>query len=183
MLGRLFLLFTSMTLIEVYVLMSVGEIFGAELTIGLIILTAFLGSYLVRSQGLQTMKTLQSRMAAGEAPGQQIIEGMMLLMCGVLLVTPGFVTDTLGLLILTPGIRAKLAQAIMAKYKDRVIPQSSFTAQGSSFHFTSSGPGQSPFQGAQFNEPRQPGQKGTDGKGDIIDGDFVEMDDDRIEKK
>ena len=126
MLGRLFFLFTTMTLIEVYVLMSIGSLLGAELTIGIIILTAFTGSYLVRNQGLQTVQKLQSRLAAGEAPGQEIVEGIMLLVCGVLLVTPGFVTDALGLLVLTPQIRGRLAKAIIEQYKDRIIPQSPY---------------------------------------------------------
>lgn len=183
MLGKLFLTFTTMTLLEVYVLMSVGGLLGAEMTIAIIILTAFLGSYLARSQGLQTVQKLQARLAAGEAPGQEIVEGIMLLVCGVLLVTPGFVTDGLGLLVLTPVIRAKLAQAIIAQYKDRIIPQAAqgFTGNAQGFHFSSSqgspfsGAQGSPFQGSPFEQ--KPEQK--DANGDVIEGDFVEVDEDR----
>ncbi len=166
MLGRLFILFTTMTLVEVYVLMSVGEILGAELTIAIIILTAFIGSYLVRNQGIQTVQKLQTRLAAGEAPGQEIVEGIMLLVCGVLLVTPGFVTDTLGLLVLTPQIRGRLAKAIIAQYKDRIIPQQGFTANAQSFHYSSTNATSDPFQ----HKPRQ------DKNGNVIEGDFVEVD-------
>ena len=188
MLGKLFLTFTTMTLLEVYVLMSVGGLLGAEMTIAIIILTAFLGSYLARSQGLQTVQKLQARLAAGEAPGQEIVEGIMLLVCGVLLVTPGFVTDGLGLLVLTPVIRAKLAQAIIAQYKDRIIPQAGqgFTGNAQGFHF-SSGQG-SPFSGAQSSShqgnpfqgsPFQQAPEQKDDKGDVIEGDYVEVDEDR----
>jgi UPF0716 protein FxsA len=165
-LGRLFILFTAMTLVEVYVLMSVGEILGAELTIAIIILTAFIGSYLVRNQGIQIVKKLQTRLAAGEAPGQEIVEGIMLLVCGVLLVTPGFVTDTLGLLVLTPHIRGRLASAIIAQYKDRIIPQQGFTANAQNFHYSSTGATSDPFQ----QKPK------TDKDGNVIEGDFVEVD-------
>lgn len=170
MLGRLFFLFTAMTLIEVYVLMSVGSLLGAELTIGIIILTAFAGSYLVRSQGLQTVQKLQARLAAGEAPGQEIVEGIMLLVCGVLLVTPGFVTDAIGLLVLTPQIRGRLAKTIIAKYKDRIIPQATFTgdAQGFSYSSSHSSSQSSPFQ-------QQPGADNKANQDGVIEGDFVEV--------
>jgi len=170
-LGRLFFLFTAMTLIEVYVLMSIGSLLGAELTIGIIILTAFVGSYLVRSQGVQTVQKLQARLAAGEAPGQEIVEGIMLLVCGVLLVTPGFVTDGLGLLVLTPQIRGRLAKAIIAQYKDRIIPQASFTGNAQGFHYSSthSSSQSSPFQ-------QQPGSSNAGKNDSVIEGDFVEVD-------
>lgn len=185
MLGKLFVLFTTMTLIEVYVLMSVGGLLGAELTIGIIILTAFLGSYLVRTQGLQTVQRLQARLSAGEMPGQEIVEGIMLLICGVLLVTPGFVTDTLGLLVLTPQIRGHLAKSILAQYKDRIIPQQGFNGNAQGFHFSSGGQG-SPFQQSPFQE-QSPFQQQSPfeqnaapkDKGDVIEGDYVEVDNDR----
>lgn len=186
MLGKLFITFTTMTLLEVYVLMSVGGLLGPEVTIAIIILTAFLGSYLARTQGLQTIQKLQTRLSAGEVPGQEIVEGIMLLVCGVLLVTPGFVTDALGLLVLTPQIRGRLAAGIIAQYKDRIIPQQTFTANsqgftGSSEHFTGraqgfqfhAGQGESPFQQSPFQEP--PKKSGGD---DVIEGDFVEVDKD-----
>ncbi|PKH05513.1 FxsA family protein [Moritella sp. Urea-trap-13] len=172
MLGRLFFLFTAMTLIEVYVLMSIGSLLGAELTIGIIILTAFAGSYLVRSQGVQTVQKLQARLAAGEAPGQEIVEGIMLLVCGVLLVTPGFVTDALGLLVLTPQIRGRLAKAIIAQYKDRIIPQSTFTGGAQGFSYSSQSSTHtsqsSPFQ-------QQPGADSKAKNDGAIEGDFVEV--------
>ena len=170
MLGRLFFLFTAMTLIEVYVLMSIGSLLGAELTIGIIILTAFAGSYLVRNQGLQTVQKLQARLAAGEAPGQEIVEAIMLLVCGVLLVTPGFVTDALGLLVLTPQIRGRLAKAIIAQYKDRIIPQSTFTGNAQGFHYSST---QSSTQSSPFQQ--QPGSDNKAKNEGVIEGDFVEV--------
>ena len=86
-------------------------------TILLVIVTALIGSALVRSQGLQLVHNLQQRMASGEMPGQQLIEGMMLIITGILLVTPGFVTDLCGLLLLQPTIRAGIAKLLLANVK------------------------------------------------------------------
>ena len=117
MFARLFILFTSVSLLEIFVLVKVGSALGPWPTISLVIVTALIGSALVRSQGLQLVAQLQERMAKGEMPGQQLIEGIMLIITGVLLVTPGFVTDFCGLLLLQPSIRGAIAKTILANVK------------------------------------------------------------------
>ena len=117
MFARLFLLFTGMSLLEIFVFVKVGGLLGVWPTISLVIITALVGSALVRSQGLQLIQKLQQRMAAGEVPGQQLIEGVMLVITGILLVTPGFVTDFGGLLLLQPTIRAGIAKFLLANVK------------------------------------------------------------------
>jgi UPF0716 protein FxsA len=117
MFAKLFFLFTTVSLLEIFVLIKVGSLLGAWLTVLLIIVTAFIGSALVRSQGLQVIGQLQQRLAKGEMPGQQLIEGLMLIIIGVLLVTPGFVTDLSGLLLLQPAIRSAIAKIILANVK------------------------------------------------------------------
>lgn len=114
MFARLFLLFTSVSLLEIFVLVKVGSFLGAFATVCLVVITALIGSALVRSQGLQLLQEWQRRLAQGEMPGEQLIEGVMLLMTGVLLVTPGFVTDFAGLLLLQPAIRKRIAIMVMA---------------------------------------------------------------------
>jgi len=131
MFARLFLIFTAVSLLEIFVLVKVGGFLGAWPTIFLVIITALIGSALVRSQGLQLVQKLQQRMAAGEIPGQQLVEGLMLIITGVLLVTPGFVTDLCGLLLLQPTIRANIAKVILANVK--FAPQATmggFSSQG-----------------------------------------------------
>jgi len=131
MFARLFLIFTGVSLLEIFVLVKVGGFLGAWPTILLVIITALIGSALVRSQGLQLVQKLQERMASGEMPGQQLIEGMMLIITGILLVTPGFVTDLCGLLLLQPTIRGGIAKLLLANVK--FAPQSSmggFSSQG-----------------------------------------------------
>jgi len=114
---RLFLVFTSVSLLEIFVLIKVGSFLGAWPTVALVIITALIGSALVRSQGIQLLQQLQQRLAQGEMPGLQLVEGVMLLMTGVLLVTPGFVTDFCGLLLLQPSIRARIAKTVLANVK------------------------------------------------------------------
>ncbi len=122
MFARLFLLFTSVSLLEIYVLVKVGGVLGAWPTVLLVVVTALLGSALVRSQGLQLLQQVQQRLAAGEMPGVQLIEGVLLLVTGVLLVTPGFVTDFCGLLLLQSKIRHGVAVYLMKNVK--ITPQS-----------------------------------------------------------
>lgn len=117
MFARLFLIFASVSLLEIYVLVKVGSFLGAWPTVMLVIITALVGSALVRSQGLQLLQQLQQRLALGEMPGQQLIEGVMLLVTGVLLVTPGFVTDFCGLLLLQPKIRGYIAKTLLTYVK------------------------------------------------------------------
>jgi len=124
MFARLFFIFTAVSLLEIFVLVKVGSFLGAFATILLVIVSALVGSALVRSQGLQLLTQLQQRVAAGEMPGQQLVEGMMLIITGVLLVTPGFVTDFCGLLLLQPSIRAKMAKVVMANININVPHQS-----------------------------------------------------------
>lgn len=114
MFARLFVLFTAVSLLEIFVLVKVGGFLGALPTIALVVVTALVGSALVRSQGLQLIQQYQQRIAKGEMPGQQLVEGLMLIITGVLLVTPGFVTDLCGLLLLQPTIRASIAKTLLA---------------------------------------------------------------------
>lgn len=113
MAGRLLLLFIVLPLVETWLLIQVGSQIGALATIGLVILTAVIGSQLVRYQGLQTIREIQACQQRGEAPALPLIEGAALLITGALLVTPGFITDTLGFLMLVPPLRKALATRIL----------------------------------------------------------------------
>lgn len=105
MLKILLLLFLTIPVIEIYLLIKVGGVIGAIPTILLIIATAVVGAYLLRMQGINTLARVQKTMAAGEIPALEVMEGLVLLVSGALLVTPGFFTDTLGFIMLVPGIR------------------------------------------------------------------------------
>lgn len=113
MAGRLFLLFFLVPLGEIWLLLKLSEHVGVWPTIGLCVLTALVGSTLVRQQGLQTIRRIQMASAQGQVPAIELIEGMILMISGALLLTPGIVTDIIGFLVLHPGTRQKLAKKLV----------------------------------------------------------------------
>ena len=105
----LFVLFLTVPLIEIYFLIQVGEVIGAWPTVLLVVITAVLGVWLLRWQGLSTLTRVQTSLEHGELPAQAMLEGMLLLVAGALLLTPGFVTDAIGFMILMPPLRHRMA--------------------------------------------------------------------------
>ena len=116
----LLLLFIGVPVIEIYVLIQVGHEIGALWTIVLLFAIAALGSALLRLQGLATLAQVQAALARGELPTEAILEGLVLLLAGVLMVTPGFVTDIAGFLFLLPALRRGVARALGAGLMMRV---------------------------------------------------------------
>jgi len=117
--GRLFFLFLLVPLAELYLLIRVGEVIGAPATIGLVIATAFFGATLARREGLRAFVAIQDSVAAGRLPTDDLIEGVMILLAGLVLLTPGFLTDALGFLILIPVTRRWLRRYLVAWLKRR----------------------------------------------------------------
>lgn len=115
MAGKLLLLFIALPLVETWLLIKVGSVIGALWTILAVIATAVIGSQLVRRQGLQTLAQVQQSQARGEMPAVPILEGAALLLAGALLVTPGFISDTVGFLLLIPPLRQLAARRILAR--------------------------------------------------------------------
>lgn len=115
MVFALFLIFIIVPIVEISILIQVGEQLGVLTTVALVILTAAIGASLVRSQGLQTLMAAQQKIQQGQQPAQEVVEGVMLAIAGVLLVTPGFATDILGLLVLTPITRRPIANYLLSK--------------------------------------------------------------------
>lgn len=112
----LFLLFIVLPLLEIYVLITVGGAIGALTTIGLVILTAVVGSTLVRSQGLPLWRQINQQLQSGRLPAFALWHGVLLLVAGCLLLTPGFITDSLGLLLLIPTFRMYLLSTLIRWY-------------------------------------------------------------------
>lgn len=102
-------LFILIPIIELYVLILVGSHIGALATILLVLITAIIGVNLLRSQGLSTLNQVQTQMQRGEMPATSLIEGMLLFFAGALLLTPGFVTDTIGFILMIPPVRKGFA--------------------------------------------------------------------------
>lgn len=107
----LFLLFlVGIPLVELYFLIQVGSEIGVFPTIGVSLLTAALGGYLVRRQGLGVLARVRRISNQGELPALEVLDGALLLVAGTFLLLPGFLTDTLGFLLLIPAIRKHLIQ-------------------------------------------------------------------------
>ncbi|WP_087026854.1 FxsA family protein [Thaumasiovibrio subtropicus] len=161
----LLFLFIFVPIIEIALFVQVGGVLGMWPTIGLVLLTAVVGASLVRSQGLMTLMSVQSRLQQGEMPAQQILEGVMLAVCGVLLLTPGFMTDAMGMIVLLPAPRAALAKSLMKRMTIQTMNPNGFQGQGD-FQ------GQSGFHGG-FGQQADPFQRHRkDGEGDVFEGEF-----------
>ncbi len=132
----LFALFIIVPIIEITVLMQVGELIGAWPTVAIVIVSAWLGAKYVRQQGLATLQSVQTKMAQGEMPSSEIVTGLMLLVAGVLLVTPGFVTDIFGLSLLVPKVRQALANTVQQHIKTNPTAGFGANAQFHSSTFT-----------------------------------------------
>jgi len=112
MLIRLFILFAVVPVIEVYLLIKVGSLIGPLPTVALLLSISLAGAWLVRHQGFEIMRRIQSELAQGRLPAAELLDGAMVLVGGVLLLTPGFFTDFLGLFFLIPFTRAVIKQLV-----------------------------------------------------------------------
>ena len=111
----LLIAFIAIPVIEIYLLIKVGGIIGAGWTIFIVIGTAVLGASLLRQQGLATWTRLNQSIAQGQLPPTILVEGILLLLSGAFLLTPGFFTDAIGFLFLTPFVRKFFAAYLLRK--------------------------------------------------------------------
>ena len=111
----LFLIFVITPVLEMWLLINVGAQIGALPTIGLVLLTAFVGVNLLRYQGFDTLWRGQRKFAEGQLPAQEIAEGIILAVSGALLLTPGFVTDAIGFAGLIPMVRGAMARLVLSR--------------------------------------------------------------------
>lgn len=99
------LILLALPLVEIAVFVAVGSEIGVLATLGLVLATTILGAVLLRIQGLGAMAAIRASMEAREAPGRELVHGAMIMLAGLLLLLPGFVTDVLGLLLFVPPVR------------------------------------------------------------------------------
>lgn len=109
------LLFIVIPLVELYFIIVVGEMIGAFWTVLLVLLTAVIGVNLLRIQGMSTLGRAQQNLARGQIPAMEMMEGVVLAVAGVLLITPGFLTDTIGFLCLIPASRQAIIKFLMSR--------------------------------------------------------------------
>jgi len=111
------LLFAGIPLVELYLLIQIGSEIGAIPTIGLTILTAVIGAFLVRTQGFGVLRRVQEAADRGEVPALEMLDGALILAAGLMLLLPGFFTDAVGFLLLIPPLRRLLVGRFV-----RIVP-------------------------------------------------------------
>jgi len=102
---KLFLLFLIVPVVEIYLIIKVGSVIGGLPTVGLLLALSLTGAFLVRSQGFRILNQVQLELAQGRLPAAQLLDGLLVLVGGLLLTTPGFFTDFLGIFFLIPATR------------------------------------------------------------------------------
>jgi len=110
--GKLFLLFIVVPAVELALLIELGQHIGTLATLGLIAATGALGAFLARLQGLGVLRQMQRELAAGRLPASSIVDGVIILLAGGLLITPGILTDSFGFLCLVPAFRRVVKRAL-----------------------------------------------------------------------
>ena len=146
----IFLLFLLVPLLEIGVFIEIGGLIGLLPTLGLILLTAAVGTWQLRVQGLSTLARARQQMEQGQLPARELYDGFCLIIAGALLLTPGFVTDAFGFALFVPAFRRLLRQAIAQRIKLR----------------------------AEVRMGRQDDRGDDQGSGTVIDGEFHEVPDD-----
>ena len=147
----LFVAFLAVPLIEIALFIQIGGSIGLRWTLLIVVITAVLGTYLVRQQGIQVLQRVQNSFNQLQDPREALAHGAMILFSGALLLTPGFFTDAVGFALLVPGVRL-----VVFKWARSKIKVASFTTHGTA------------------NRPSHE-------QSDIIDGEYSELPEDRDE--
>ena len=148
--GLLALAFLVVPILEIYVVTQVAGGIGWLNTIALVIAVSLLGAFLVRQQGFSLLGRVQRRIRSGEMPGKEIVDGMLVAVGGALLLTPGFLTDGVGLALIVPPTRAIARTALMRRFQGQV---------------------------QVFTPPPDAGpRRNPSARGDVIDGEIVDDD-------
>jgi UPF0716 protein FxsA len=118
---RLLLLFTVVPLVELFLLVKLGTVIGIGPTVLIVICTGVLGAWLARWQGLGVLRRVSDDLAQGRLPADALIDGLLILIAGAVLLTPGLITDALGFLLLVPQGRALVRRTVAAGLGQRTV--------------------------------------------------------------
>lgn len=120
-LALLAVVFVVLPIVELAVIIQVGQALGVFETIALLLGISLTGAWLVRREGLGVWNRFQHQVHMGVVPGREIADGVLILLAGALLLTPGFVTDAVGILLLLPPVRAAIRSAALYRFGRRVF--------------------------------------------------------------
>ena len=125
----LFVIFIVVPIAELYVIIKIGEAIGVLPTIALLILDSIVGSMLMRQQGRAAWYRFNRALAEGRVPGREVIDGVLVIFGGALLLTPGFLTDILGAILLVPPTRALVRRVLVRRYGGRLVASATSGAE------------------------------------------------------
>ncbi len=151
MFGRLLLLFLIVPVVEVTLLITLGERMGFAATFAFVVGSALLGSWLARREGMAAWRRVQAKLAEGGLPGPELVDGLVVLISATLLIAPGFLTDAAGLLGLFPPTRALARRALLRRF-ERGLTSGTIRVATPGMPF-----GASPFGGSAFGPSPEPG--------------------------
>ena len=118
--GRLLILFIAVPVVELVLLIEIGQRVGTLVTVGLIIGTGIVGASLARQQGIRTLARLRTDLDAGQLPAEPIVDGVLILLAAAVLITPGVLTDLVGFLCLVPACRRRLKRFLKRRFERAV---------------------------------------------------------------
>lgn len=114
---RLLLAFTLIPVLELWLLLRIGAWLGAGATVALVVLTGIVGATLARREGVHAWSAVQAELSAGRLPGRKLLEALLVLLAGIVLVTPGVLTDAAGLLLLVRPLRGRFVRKLEERYR------------------------------------------------------------------
>ena len=120
MLPVLIALFIGVPFAEIYVLLQVGDAIGVVNTLGLLIVISVVGAWLAKREGLGVLRRMQRSIDSGRVPGTELVDGFLILLAGALMLTPGFLTDILAILLLLPPVRAVVRRELRRRVARRI---------------------------------------------------------------
>jgi len=124
----LVLLFVLVPIVELVVIIQVGQAIGVLQTLVLMLVVSIVGAWLVKREGIGVWRRAQRQLELGAMPGRELVDGTLILLAGALLLTPGFVSDCFGILLLLPPVRAGLRALVIRRFRKRVVAQQTFIA-------------------------------------------------------
>ncbi len=115
------LLFLVVPLVELYLIIQVGELIGALKTIAVLILMGIVGGWLMKREGVGILRRVRTQLQRGQVPARELVDGFLILFGGALMLAPGFLTDLLGLSLLVPPLRAMVRATLARRLQQRVV--------------------------------------------------------------
>lgn len=122
MLTKLLLIFIAVPILEITLLIKLGQSFGVGATLAIVFLTGFAGAFAAKLVGMRTLAAIQEEMNQGKVPGEKLVDAFLIFIAGVFLITPGLLGDIAGLLLLLPPVRNLLKHWVIEKIRRKIRP-------------------------------------------------------------